>query len=149
MNIFTINGELNRINFFIRILLIWSAFAVLFYLSSGALEQMLGVKGYLILKSIVEIIIVLLCIPSIIRRLRDINWPVSLSTLFILIGILSIRNFLLFGININPTLFYLISTLDIIAFILLLILIFKKGDNRNENKIHPNNVPQPTAESGG
>ncbi len=133
MDWITFKGQLERKNFVIRVLSISLISIMALYFSSHAIQGYIGIKNYLFLKSFVEISIILLCLPSIVKRLRDIKWPIYLSVLFVLMNIFNVRNFLLVGISVSPIQFYILTGLDLICLFILLCLIFKKGQlNHNE-----------------
>ena len=133
MDWITFKGQLDRKHFIIRVLTICFVLIALFYFSSNIIQSYMGIKKYLIFKSFVEFSMVLLCLPSIVKRLRDIKWPIYFCGLFVLTNILDLRNIVLIGASLSPIQTYILIGLDLITLIILLFLIFKKGQlNYNE-----------------
>jgi uncharacterized membrane protein YhaH (DUF805 family) len=127
MDWLSFRGCINRKKFAFRIVTIWVIFVIPFYVFENTLTENLDIKSFMILKLIIELIIVFVCIPSIIRRLREIEWPVFLSLLFLLSTVLSIRTLLLLGIQETAFIFYSSIFFGIISLIIFPFLLFKKG----------------------
>ncbi len=140
---FSYKGVIGRKTFVIRILAIWIVCASIFYLVSDVIELGLGIETYLFSKSIVEFLIIVLCTPTITKRLNDINWSLYLLGIFVLAGVLSIRNYILFGLYADKDSFISVITLlpgiaiGIAAIFLMLVLMFKKGCLGYEEAIQP------------
>jgi uncharacterized membrane protein YhaH (DUF805 family) len=133
MDWITFKGKLNRKHFIIRVLTICLILIALLYLSSNVIQSYIGIKNYLILKSFIEFTMILLCLPSIVKRLRDIKWPIYFCGLFVLSNIVNLRNFVLIGSSLSPIQTYILISLELITLLILLCLIFKKGQlNYNE-----------------
>ena len=138
MNWFSLNGKIGRKDFVIRLIVIWVSIVLAFYLASDAIANSIGLKSYFILKSAVVSLIVILCIPSITKRLRDINWTTQLAWLYLTAGIFSVQNIILFSMHVLGDSFISATTLvpffviNIAAFVVLLVLIFKRGGQSRE-----------------
>ncbi len=126
MEWFTFKGKLTRKIFIIRVVSIWIPFATLHYFIRTNEYQMINIETRLITYSIVDLLIVLFCLPSIVKRLRSINWSVYLSSMFVLITILDFRNILLIGISLSEIQTYFILGLAVTCLILFIFLIFKR-----------------------
>ena len=128
MNWFSLSGEINRVTFIIRLLIIWFVPALLFFLASELIQDALGMKSYLISKSALEMVIMLLSSPSIMKRLRNINWSTKWVWIFIVLPVLNIRNFILFEWDLSVFRLYSITIFMIVISIFSLFLLFKKGN---------------------
>lgn len=133
MNWFSLNGTIGRWEFVRRLLVICASLALVFYWASDAIESAVGLKGYVLLKSASGSLMVVLCIPSIMKRLRDINWTAQLAWLYLAAGLLSVQNIILFSSLVLEVRFISATTMtpflviNIAALAVLLVLVFKRG----------------------
>ena len=143
MDWFLFQGVIKRKTFVVRLLVIWLVSISVFYLASNMIQQGLGIKAYFISKSIAELLIILLCLPSLVKRLRDIGWSIHVAGLFVLAGIFSVRNYSLFGLYVADNQFISITALlpglaiNLASLLVLLVLIFKRGSTGNGNAFQP------------
>lgn len=143
INIFTFNGTLSRTGFVIRLFLFLTIIPAAFWLAisyiykkDGVINS-IGITNIESLQFIVELITILLCIPLIIRRLRDINWEVKIS-----------RNLHIFMISAGLIIIFLSITIPEIEigilesflfmpffylYYIFLVLFFKKGRKDSVN----------------
>jgi uncharacterized membrane protein YhaH (DUF805 family) len=133
MDWFSFNGQIGRKVFIVRILVVCVTLGLLFYVASDLIYEAMITKGYFILKSTIESLMVVLCIPSVVKRLRDINWTTQVAWLFAIAGIFSVRNITLVAIYvlddkfIPATVMVPIFVIYAAAIAILLVLIFKPG----------------------
>ncbi len=138
MDWLSFNGTIGRKDFIVRVLLIWISIGLAFYLASDIIYGVAKTKGYFITKSTVESIMVFLCIPSVVKRLRDIDWTTQVAWLFVITGIFSVRNIMLFSVYIaedkfiSATVMVPIFVIYAAAIAIFLVLIFKPGKYLNE-----------------
>jgi uncharacterized membrane protein YhaH (DUF805 family) len=137
MDWLSFKGKINRKQFVFRVLSIWIFFAAIFYLFRPVLLEHLDVKSLLVFKSVTEIVIILLCVPSIVKRLREIKWPVILSLLFIVSTTLNIRTLILLGVQETPFIFYSSICLGVASIVVLLFLVFKRGISNSHEELLP------------
>ena len=143
MNWFSLSGTIGRRDFALRLLVICVSLALGFYLASDAIESGIGLKGYVLLKSAFASLMVILCIPSITKRLRDINWTTQLAWLYLAAGLFSVQNIILFSLHvlgvkfISATVMTPFFVINVAAFAVLLVLIFKRGVLSGEHSNAP------------
>jgi uncharacterized membrane protein YhaH (DUF805 family) len=117
--------------------------AGVFYLAANPIANAIGLKGYVIVKSAIASLMVILCIPSITKRLRDIDWTTQLAWLYFVAAIFSVQNIVLFSLHILGETFISATTMvpffviNIAAFAVLLVLIFKRGVLSGERRNSP------------
>ena len=143
MNWFSLGGRIGRRDFALRLLVICVSLALGFYLFSDTIESAIGLKGYVLLKSAFASLMVILCIPSITKRLRDINWTTQLAWLYLAAGLFSVQNIILFSLHIlgvkfiSATVMTPFFVINVAALAVLLVLIFKRGVLSGEHRNAP------------
>ncbi len=137
MDWISLKGQIGRKDFVIRLLIIWLIFAALIYIGYSTIGNRVEVKTLLVFKSIAEFLMILLCLPSIIKRLRSINWSSYFAGFFVLAGLFDLRNLILLGMSISSIQAYILIAFHFIVLVILLILVFKKGKNSNVQIAYP------------
>jgi uncharacterized membrane protein YhaH (DUF805 family) len=143
MGWFSFNGKIGRKDFIIRLIAICVSIAGVFYLAADTIANTIGLKGYIIVKSAIASLMVILCIPSITKRLRDIDWTIQLAWLYFAAAIFSVQNIVLFSLHVLGETFISATTMvpffviNIAAFAVLLVLIFKRGVLSGERSNSP------------
>mgnify|MGYP000494596044 CR=1 FL=1 len=124
-------GVLNRKEFIIRMVLFWTISLALFYVLHLSLRDYFEIRTFLITKSIIAVGLVLIITPVIVKRLRDIEWPIWLSIIFFLSTAINLKNLILADISIPLTSMTGLMLLDLASLIVFLFLLFKKGSSSN------------------
>ncbi len=137
MDWISLKGQIGRKDFVIRLLIIWLIFAALIYIGYSTIGNRVEVKTLLVFRSIAEFFMMLLCLPSIIKRLRSINWSIYLAGLFAIAGLFDLRNLILLGMSISKIETYILITFNFLVLVIFLILVFKKGKNSNVQIAYP------------
>jgi uncharacterized membrane protein YhaH (DUF805 family) len=133
MDWFSFDGQIGRKLFIIRLIAICVSIAGAFYLVGDLIANTIGLKGYVIAKAVVATLMVILCIPTITKRLRDIDWTTQLAWLYFAAAIFSVQNIILFSLHVLGETFISATTMapffviNIAAFAVLLVLVFKRG----------------------
>jgi len=133
MDWFIPRGKIGRKDFAIRVLAIMVISGGIFLLVSDLILRSFGSLGYLTFKSFVGLLIIALSLPTIIKRLRDINWPIQVATVFVFAGIFDIRNLVLVNTVIGKDNFIPVTIvapsaiLSISMLCVFVVLLAKKG----------------------
>ena len=133
MDWLSFKGTIVRTQFLIRMVTILSLSYLILYFAYSFIPVSTDKIIYLTTKSAIDLFITLICLPTIVKRLRSINWSVNLAGIFFVICIFNVRNVLLVASNVSPMQFYLISSIEVVSLIILLCLLFKKSVGANEN----------------
>lgn len=143
MSVFSSRGKINRRDFAIWILLVWLVVSIIYYFVGSLLSPEGGAGGYLVLKSVIEITAIIVCLPLVIKRLRDIGWPIKLAVVFVFAGVFSLRNYALAALYLTSDNFISASAMlpglvfNVVALIVLLFLFFKPGAIYSNHRNQP------------
>lgn len=133
MHWFKLSGKLGRKDFLVRVIVIAISFWLLFFLSSPLLLTAFDAHGYFIIRAAFSTLAVIVCLPLIAQRLRNISWTIQLVWLFAAAAVLSLPNVTLFALYaldehfISAVLVVPILVINAAAFGLFLVLLFKRG----------------------
>ncbi len=130
----SVRGELGRTDFLVGIIGIYLLVTAALYVLNGGILVDIQPTTWLVSKSLSELFIILLWLPLIIRRLRDLGWPVYWALIMLVPWSTSFRHVILYDIHFDdgmadagvPLLWAGFFSL-VAAFLLLIILALKKG----------------------